>query len=206
MRRGSHSDADLLARMPAPDAVAAFYERHVDAVFRFGLRRCRDPEDVADLVATVFLELFSAAASYDRRRGDARPWLLGIASRCLADQQRAGYRRTELAGRLAVVPELQGEEYERVERMLDAARMAPALDRALAERLTPAERELFLLVAYDGLTGAQAARCLGLSAVAGRMRLARARRKLRAAFDAAEAQPAAGAVSAKTVAINGEDR
>jgi DNA-directed RNA polymerase specialized sigma24 family protein len=48
------SDARLLSRVPAPEAVAALYERHVDAVFRFAVRRCRDPEDVADLVATVF--------------------------------------------------------------------------------------------------------------------------------------------------------
>jgi RNA polymerase sigma-70 factor (ECF subfamily) len=51
--------------------------------------------------------------------------------------------------------------------------------------LTPAERELFLLVADDGLSVAEAARSLGCSAVAGRMRLARARRKLRAVIDAA---------------------
>jgi RNA polymerase sigma-70 factor (ECF subfamily) len=176
------SDAELLALAPAADAVAAFYERHVDAVFRFAVRRCRQPADVADLVATVFVEVLGAAASYDGRR-DARPWLLGIAGRCLHDQLRAGYRRAELIEKLAFEPAFNGEEYERVEAMVDAARLAPAVERALDERLTEAERELFLLVADDGLSVAEAARCLGLTAVAGRMRLARARRKLRAAVD-----------------------
>ena len=37
-------------------------------------------------MSTVFLEVFSAASSYDRRRGEVRVWLLGIAARCLADQ------------------------------------------------------------------------------------------------------------------------
>ena len=192
--------------MPAADAVGAFYERHVDAVFRFAVRRCRNPEDVADLVSTVFLEVFSAAPSYDRRRGDARPWLIGIASRCLADQQRAGYGRAALAEKLAAVPELRDEEHDRVEGMIDAARAAPAVERALSERLTRAERDMFLLVAHDDLTGAQAARCLGLSSVAGRMRLVRARRKLRAALAQTSAPDCAGEQDATVVAIRGEER
>jgi RNA polymerase sigma-70 factor (ECF subfamily) len=182
MSRRRESDADLLARVPAPDAVGELYERHVDAVFGYAVRRARNPEDVADLVATVFLELFSAASGFDRRRGDVRPWLLGIAARCLADQRRAGYRRVELTQRLESIPQFRDDEYDRVERMIDAARHGPAVQRALAADLTPAERELFLLVADDGLSVAEAARCIGLTPVAGRMRLARARRKLRAAL------------------------
>ena len=199
MARNRRSDAELLARVPAADAVGTFYERHVDAVFRFAVRRCRSPEDVADLVSTVFLEVFSAAASYDRRRGDARAWLIGITSRCLADQQRAGYGRAALAEKLAAVPELRDEEHDRVERMIDAARAAPAVERALSEQLTSAERDMFLLVAHDDLTAAQAARCLGLTAVAGRMRLARARRKLRTALAEPSAPEGAGEQDATVV-------
>lgn len=175
-------DADLLAAVPDPDAVRALYARHVDAVFHFAVRRCRNPEDVADLVSTVFLEVFSAAASYDRRRGEARVWLLGIAARCLADQRRSDYRRSELVTRLGTVPRFLADEHERVEAMVDASRLAPSAERALAE-LTDAEQALFLLVAHDGLPVADAARSLGLTPVAGRMRLARARRKLRAAIE-----------------------
>lgn len=183
MSHRRESDADLLARVPAPDAVAELYERHVDAVFRFAVRRARNPEDVADLVATVFVELFAAAGSFDRHRGEARAWLLGIAARCLADQRRAGYRRAELTQRLESLPQFGDDEYDRVERMIDATRHAPAVERALRNDLTAAERELFMLVADDGLTVAEAARCIGLSPVAGRMRLARARRKLKAAVE-----------------------
>jgi RNA polymerase sigma factor (sigma-70 family) len=177
-------DADLLAAVPDADAVRALYERHVDAVFHFAVRRCRNPEDVADLVSTVFLELFAAAASYDRRKGEARPWLLGIAARCLADQRRSDYRRAELVARLGTAPELLGDEFERVEAMIDAARLAPAAEQALMEQLTEAEQGVFLLVAHDGLRVADAGRSLGLTPMAARMRLARARRKLRAAIRA----------------------
>ncbi len=175
-------DSELVARVPAPEAVRELYERHVGAVLRFAVRRCRSPEDVADLVSSVFVELFSAARSYDSRYRDARPWMLGIATRCLADAQRAQYRRDDLVQRLGRQPWFDEDEYERVEQMLDAARLAPRVARALETALTAAERDLFLLVAADGLTPAEAARSLGVSAVAGRMRLARARRKLRASI------------------------
>lgn len=175
------TDAVLLARVPAADALDELYSRHVDAVFRFAVRRCRNADDVADLVSTVFLELFSAAASYDGRRGDARPWLLGIAARCLADQRRRGQRHLEVAEALAGLPHFSEDEQERVDSIIDAARAAPALEAALAAQLTQSERDLFLLVAYDELSVADAARSLGLTPVAGRMRLARARKKLKAA-------------------------
>lgn len=189
MARDPLSDPDLLAAVPDAEAVRALYERHVDAVFRFAVRRCRNPQDVADLVSSVFLEVFSAAASYDRRKGEVRVWLLGIAARCLADQRRSDYRRAELAARLEAAPELRGDEHERVEAMIDAARLAPTAERALAEELTDAEQAVFLLVAHDELSVADAARSLGLSSVAGRMRLARARRKLRAAIDRGSPSP-----------------
>ncbi len=193
MRSARDTDARLLAKMPAPEAVAQFYERHVGAVYGFAVRRCDSPEDVADLVATVFLEVFGAARSFKSSRGPARPWLLGIAARCLADMHRADQRHRELAQRSSLAPALAEDEYELVERAIDAARLAPAVETALTRHLTSAERTLFLLVSHDGISVADAARCLGLSPVAGRMRLSRARRKLRHAISPAGAEePVAG--------------
>ncbi len=180
------TDAELLERMPDPTAVGQFYERHVDAVVRYAIRRCANPDDAADLVSTVFLEVFAAAPSFDPRRGAARAWLLGIASRCLADARRHGYRREELDRRLGGRPGWDHDEYEHVEHMIDAARSSARLERTLRDRLTAAEREIFLLVAVDGLTPAEAAHALGVGPVVGRMRLARARRKLRAALDSTD--------------------
>ena len=62
--------------------------------------------------------------------------------------------------------------------MIDAERLAAPLERGLRQ-LTVAERELLLLVAEEGLAIAEAARALGIPAAAARMRLSRARRKLR---------------------------
>ena len=102
-------------------------------------------------------------------------WLLGIAARCLADQRRSAYRRSQLVTRLGAAPELRGDEHERVEAMLDAARLAPSAERAL-EELTEAEQAMFLLVANDELPVADAARGPG----PGASRLASRRAAVRA--------------------------
>jgi DNA-directed RNA polymerase specialized sigma24 family protein len=87
------SDADLLRRVPGDAAaVEAFYRRHVDRVRAFAARRCARPEDVADAVSGTFLAVLDAAPGYDPRRGDAVPWLLGIATNVLAGQRRRAAR------------------------------------------------------------------------------------------------------------------
>ncbi|MFL5982387.1 MAG: sigma factor-like helix-turn-helix DNA-binding protein, partial [Gaiellaceae bacterium] len=57
--------------------------------------------------------------------------------------------------------------------------------------LSPLDREALLLVAWEDLTAAQAARALGINATAFRVRLLRARRRLRSLL---EAQVAPGVV------------
>ena len=62
----------------------------------------------------------------------------------------------------------------------------PSLDRALRS-LSRLDREALLLVAWEDLTSKQAARALGINATAFRVRLLRARRRLRASLEQAEA-------------------
>jgi len=171
------SDAELLRRVPDADATEIFYRRHADAVVRFAVRRCATPEDVADLVSTTFLEVLDSAAGYDAHRGPARAWVLGIARHCLADLRRSDERRAALVRRLGRAPAFTPDESDAVERMMDAATAAAPLADAL-NGLTDAEREVLMLVAYDELRVADAARLLGISAVTARMRLSRARRRL----------------------------
>ena len=155
------SDAELLRRSPDPDAVEAFYRRHVDTVMRFAVRRCATPEDVADLVSITFIEVIASRALLRRAPRPRRPWLLGIATRCLADHLRDRYRRAETLQRLGERPAFTPAEAERVEAMIDAERLAAPLERGLRQ-LTVAERELLLLVAEEGLAIAEAARALGI--------------------------------------------
>jgi RNA polymerase sigma-70 factor (ECF subfamily) len=150
------SDAELLARVPEPDAVEAFYRGHVDAVFRFVARRSARSHDVADVVSATFVEVIRSARRFDERRGTSRSWVLGIARNCLNDDLRARGRREELIDMLGTAPQLTDDESEAVDRMIDAASAAAPLIAAM-RTLTPTERGVLELVAYDGLRVSEAA-------------------------------------------------
>jgi RNA polymerase sigma-70 factor (ECF subfamily) len=187
------SDAALLARIDDPRAFEAFYRRHLQAVLRFATRRCRTPEEAAELVSVVFLEVRTGAAGYDRRRGAARPWLLGIAAHCLADLRGQRVRALAAEQRLGGMARLDPDEHAEIEARIDAERLYPRLERALA-RLSPAERELLTLVEREGLAPAEAARALGLRPVTARVRLLRARRRVQSELSGRPEQPVPGKV------------
>jgi RNA polymerase sigma-70 factor, ECF subfamily len=125
-----------------------------------------------------------APADHHTPSGPDHTRALDIRTSISADQRRRGYRQAELTERLGHRLVLPEDEYARVEEMIDAARWSPTIEQALREQLTEAERSVFLLVAADELTPAQAARSLGIAAVVARMRLSRARKKLRGAVEA----------------------
>jgi DNA-directed RNA polymerase specialized sigma24 family protein len=75
------SDEELLAAIATgPGAFTEFYRRHVARVVGMGVRRFDNPEDVADFVATVFLEVLGSADGFDPGRGRAVAWLYGVGS------------------------------------------------------------------------------------------------------------------------------
>lgn len=195
------SDEDLLARLAHdPDALEAFYCRHVDKVIGFAARRVASPEEVSDLVAVVFLALIDASVRYDPRRGRPVAWLLGIAAHQLAAQRRRDARDRRLHERLRGRRLLDADDYERMEERIDAEAAGRRVYAALQE-LGEGERMVVELVGLEGLTPTEAAAVLGISAASARMRLARARRKLRRSTQARAApcdplpvvsQPSAG--------------
>jgi RNA polymerase sigma factor (sigma-70 family) len=78
---------------------------------------------------------------------------------------------------------LDADDYARVEERIDAAADLRRTYTAM-QRLTHQDRQMLELVAVDGLSGVEAARALSISPVAARVRLTRARRRLRAALSA----------------------
>ena len=175
-------DAQLLAALATdPAAFEEFYRRHVPAVTAFAVRRLDTPEDVADLVASVFLVVIESADRYDASRGRPVAWLMGIAANLVAARRRRSAREAKALRRVVGHRLLGPDDYAELEAQIDAASDARKVLRALAE-LPEGERDLVALVCLDGLSPGEAARALGVSSAAGRMRLARARRKLRAAL------------------------
>jgi len=173
------SDEQLLAAIAAgPGSLPEFYRRHVAKVTGMGARRFDNAEDVADFVATVFLEVLESAGRFDPGRGSAVAWLYGVAGNVAAGMYRRRMRATQAQQRLSGRALLDADDYARVEERIDAA---TELRRAyLAMRGLPdGERRLLELVAVDGLTSREAAQALSITPVAARVRLARARGRLR---------------------------
>lgn len=176
------TDAQLLARLEHDrEALRALYLRHVGAVTRFLARRCRTPEDLADAVAQTFVELIGSASRYDAARGNATAWLFGIAAHTASAQWRDQQRAAGIAAAVSGRRLLDEDDYARLEARIDASRLRQPLSDALGS-LAPAEREIVELVDIDGLAAADAARILGINPAAARMRLARGRRRMRAAL------------------------
>jgi RNA polymerase sigma-70 factor (ECF subfamily) len=176
------TDEQLLAAIAAgPGALPEFYRRHVAKVVGMGVRRFSRAEDVADFTADVFVEVMTSASSFDPARGRALPWLYGVAGHVAARMHRQQARERSVTARLAGRELLADDDQARVERRIDAARELRRVYRAL-HRLDPADRRLLELVAVDGLSPVDAAEALGVSRVAARVRLSRARRRLREAL------------------------
>ena len=177
----NRTDAQLLADAAGGDgdAYAVLFRRHVRPITAYAVRRCSNSEEVADLVAETFMTALGAAGRYRPETPTALPWLFGIARRVLYRQRRkaAGIARLRVkAGN--VYPRYQGSEEDAITAAIDASRQQPAIEAAL-DQLPKGEREVLELVAHDGLTPSEVALVLDISPNAARLRLSRARKRMR---------------------------
>jgi RNA polymerase sigma-70 factor (ECF subfamily) len=142
------------------------YEEHASAVLRYCLRRVRTSALADDACSETFLV---AWRRLDDVPPEARPWLLAVARRVVANLLRGDGRREALRARLVVAPTA----------WLDCSdsREDERLEAALAA-LSEADREALTLVYWDGLTTAEAAKAMSTTPAAIRVRLYRARRRL----------------------------
>ena len=116
------SDEDLLAAIGVdPGALPAFYLRHIAKVTGMGVRRFDQPEDVADFVANVFLEVLRSAGGFDPGRGHAVAWLYGLGSNVAAAMYRQQARALRAEQQLKGHALLDADDYTRVEERIDAA-------------------------------------------------------------------------------------
>jgi len=170
-----------------PAIFEAFYREHLERVQRFVVRRIGDREHAADLTAEVFLAAIHSAHRYRARQGAPKTWLLGIARVVVANdgRQRARQRRGEQRLRGSIL--LDEDDAARLDAQIDAAARSRELYAAM-DRLPDGERAVLELVALDELSLTEAAAAAGVRPVAARVRLHRARRKLRAELDTAETE------------------
>lgn len=164
------------ADVDAPtDRFERLFRSHHAAVVAYVRRRA--PRDaVEDIVGETFLV---AWRRLDRIPDQGLPWLLAVARNVLATQRRGALRRRALTLRLESasaepwVPPAVGAGASGTVDLLDD-RLSAALTK-----LPPKDREALTLIAWDGLQPQEAGHVLGESSGAFRVRLHRARRRLR---------------------------
>jgi RNA polymerase sigma-70 factor (ECF subfamily) len=150
----------------------ALYESTRPRITAYALRRTAFREDAADVVAETFEIAWRKQEDIPASPDDLL-WLYVTARHVLANTGRRRHRRDELAYRLA--------EGLRVVDLIENPVDGEGLFALSCLRSLPEEdRELLMLTAWEGLNGADVGRVLGCSPTAVRIRLHRARTRLRA--------------------------
>lgn len=150
----------------------SLYEAVYPDLVRFVQRRAH-PDHAEDVVADAFLVVWRRLDELPRCHEDARAWTFGIARNILLNAHRGEQRRLALGVRLADAAFLAplGD---------DADAIVSRVDLAKAWRmLSEVHQEALGLAVFDDLDAPRAAAVLGISPVAFRLRLSRARRALR---------------------------
>src|SRR3954469_24139288 len=146
-------------------------------LLRFVRRRVH-PSHAEDVVGDVMLVAWRRLDDVPADVSAARAWLFGVARKTLQNTRRREGRREAVAVRLA------DARWGLADRGNDPDLVALQADVAAAwPRLSASEQETIALAALDGLSAPEAAVVLGISPTAFRLRLSRARRRLRHHLD-----------------------
>jgi RNA polymerase sigma-70 factor (ECF subfamily) len=163
---------DILDRHAAEERFRTVFS-HLGAVAAYARRRgSKDADALAAEVMTIAWRRLA-----DVPRDDPRPWLYATARNLVFAEAR---RSSAVSATAAAGPRDTGSAPEVLE-------LDPALADALRS-LSRLDREALLLVAWEDLTPGQAARSLGIQPTAFRVRLLRARRRLRARLEDASSR------------------
>jgi RNA polymerase sigma-70 factor, ECF subfamily len=151
-----------------PVLFTAFFHANVDSVLAYALRRSD-----AHISQEVVAETFAIAwRRFDDIPEAPLPWLLGVARRVLANSRRSSSRQEALTLRLVERPSITDiDPTAEIDLRLTA--------RDALRQLSPAEREALELLAWEGLSPAEAAEVLGCSRRVFALRVHRGRKRLR---------------------------
>lgn len=158
------------ARGGSAEALAAWYRDHGAALYRLAYRLTGTREDAEDVVHDVFVGLPEALRHYEER-GNLLGWLKRVTARVALMRLRSRKRRREVG---LDVARPESDPPSATEGMV----LQAAVD-ALPDRL----RVVVVLKEVEGYSHGEIAELLGISAVASRVRLARALKRLRKALE-----------------------
>ena len=158
----------------------ALFDTFSPRVFAY-IRRHIERSLVEDIVSDTFLVAWRRLHEMPE---DPLPWLLVVARNALANQRRTIARHDRIQLETSALERLVSTDLAVDEVVIARTTMLNALTS-----LTSAEREALLLVAWDGLSAAEAAEVAGCSSRTFAVRLHRARRRLDRAIATAGGEP-----------------
>ena len=152
------TDETLIESIARGDRTAmhALYARHSRSVYRFALRLLGDPAAADDIVSSVFLDVYRAAAKF-QARSKVSTWLLAICrNKSLALRRRRTPDQLDETAVLAIADEAESPESRVVH-----GDNVEVLRRCLT-RLSAAHREIIDLVYYREMSVEEAGQALGI--------------------------------------------
>jgi RNA polymerase sigma-70 factor (ECF subfamily) len=150
-------------------SIEELYRRYAQDIYRFAFWLCGNSHDAEDIASETFVRAWAGAD--DLRMGTVKAYLLVIARNLFLQQQRSR-RQGELDQNVpdpAPGPEQQAEQRDELRAVLQELQKLPEVDRAA-----------LIMRVQEGLPYEEIARCLGVSLVAAKVKVHRARLKLAA--------------------------
>ena len=159
-------------------------------LLRFGRRLSGSDEAARELVQETLLRMHQARAAF-RPGSRVLPWAYAIARNVFLDSARSQRRSRAVFGEREREDAAEPIARAEAESAVLAREAASAVDRALAT-MTPARREAFVLLRYEGLSVAEAAEILGTSEGAVKLRAFQAYELIREALSKLDCSPTPG--------------
>lgn len=172
LRDRSDEEVATAARESPQEAFGILFERYRGPVHAHLARTGAPADRIDDLFQTVFLRTFRAIRTF---RGESRfkTWLFTIATNVVMDEWRRAGRQgstTNLEAVAVPVEDRSGRDAERNE--------AVGLVRRAVQALPEPSRTLFLLVRFQGMGIAEAARTAGMNPATAKVALFRLQQKV----------------------------
>ncbi len=171
--------------------VETLFAKHQGEIFAYLMRMMRDPEVAADMTQDAFIKAYKNYETLEKPE-NARAWLYQIAHRVALDE----IRRRKIIRFFPWTGESYGSAPSAEHLVMDS-HLSGDMQRAL-ERIPERQRAALLLAELHDLTGLELASALGVSHVAARALLTRARESLRQALAVERAADLAAEADADT--------
>ncbi len=176
----ARTDAQLLGATAGGDeeAFLEIYRRYQGRVYRFAFRMTGSPEAARDVTHSCFASLLEAPRRYQQHRADLGTYLCAAARNQSLRHARQTWREGAMGGSVDLQPSRGPSP---LELLLAEERGRIVRDALLA--LAPLHREVLILAEYEELDLAAIAEIVGAEVGAVKVRLHRARQRLRRALE-----------------------